>query len=250
MHPGRALPWTLLLAVLGPGLSHALDVPDKKLASLEGVVLLEGTRPEPKVLFMRDLDRLLGGKPFLEQTWLVGKNNGLANCVVTLREVDPASRVSTKPVDKLLLEKKGAIYSPRVVVGTPGSKMVLRNVDSRCQEIMGSAVSWTFSYHIPAGKEQTIILPQPGAIRCHCGVHVNLDCWLVVVDTPYFAVTDVDGNFSFPQLPDGAYTLSLWHEAAGKRTVFAGPKEIKIKEGKAERIELRVAPPTSEQPQK
>ncbi len=41
--------------------------------------------------------------------------------------------------------------------------------------------------------------------------------YLVVAPTPYFAVTDKDGNFEIKDVPPGHYTLTTWSEE-GKPT--------------------------------
>jgi hypothetical protein len=35
---------------------------------------------------------------------------------------------------------------------------------------------------------------------------------IVVVDTPYYAMTDRNGRFSISRVPPGRYLLSAWHE--------------------------------------
>jgi len=44
--------------------------------------------------------------------------------------------------------------------------------------------------------------------------------YVVVVPTPYFAVTDKDGNFEIKNIPPGKYTLKTWSED-GKPTTLA-----------------------------
>ena len=44
--------------------------------------------------------------------------------------------------------------------------------------------------------------------------------------SPYFAVTDKDGNFSIKDLPPGKYTLALAHLKAGEVT-----QEVEVKDG-------------------
>jgi hypothetical protein len=44
--------------------------------------------------------------------------------------------------------------------------------------------------------------------------------YVVVVPTPYFAVTDKDGNFEIKNVPAGKYTLKTWSED-GKPTTQA-----------------------------
>lgn len=36
--------------------------------------------------------------------------------------------------------------------------------------------------------------------------------YVVIVPTPYFAVTDKDGNFEIKDIPAGKYTLKTWSE--------------------------------------
>jgi hypothetical protein len=44
--------------------------------------------------------------------------------------------------------------------------------------------------------------------------------YVVVTPTPYFAVTDKDGNFEIKNIPAGKYTLKTWSED-GKPTTQA-----------------------------
>jgi hypothetical protein len=39
-----------------------------------------------------------------------------------------------------------------------------------------------------------------------------------VVDHPYFAVTDKDGNFTIKNVPPGKYTVEAYHLKAGAKT--------------------------------
>jgi hypothetical protein len=49
--------------------------------------------------------------------------------------------------------------------------------------------------------------------RIGCSVHPWMTAWVNVFPHPYFAVTDVNGAYAIPgPLPDGRYTITLWHE--------------------------------------
>jgi hypothetical protein len=50
----------------------------------------------------------------------------------------------------------------------------------------------------------------------------------VVVDTPHFAVTDIDGRFEICDVPAGDYAVSVWHPESGKLPDGAGPREITL----------------------
>ncbi len=44
-----------------------------------------------------------------------------------------------------------------------------------------------------------------------CKVHPEMEGFVVAVPTPYHAVTKPDGSYSIAGVPDGAYTLKVWH---------------------------------------
>ena len=42
---------------------------------------------------------------------------------------------------------------------------------------------------------------------------------MVVVDTPYFAVSDARGEIAIPHVPSGRYQLNLWEEHCAPKTL-------------------------------
>ncbi len=44
-----------------------------------------------------------------------------------------------------------------------------------------------------------------------CGFHTYMQSWGLAVDNPYYAVTDENGNFTIPDVPEGVYSLVAWH---------------------------------------
>ena len=52
-----------------------------------------------------------------------------------------------------------------------------------------------------------------------------MEAFVVAVPTPYFAVTKADGTYRISDLPDGTYTVKVWHpklKAAQKSVTVAG----------------------------
>jgi hypothetical protein len=48
---------------------------------------------------------------------------------------------------------------------------------------------------------------------------------LAIVDHPFFAITNEQGEFVIKKLPVGKYTIEVWHEVFGVQT-----KEIEVTE--------------------
>ena len=51
-----------------------------------------------------------------------------------------------------------------------------------------------------------------------CDVHPEMSAYIVVSPTPYFAQSDATGNFKIEKVPDGKYTIVVWHEGAKPQT--------------------------------
>jgi plastocyanin len=56
-----------------------------------------------------------------------------------------------------------------------------------------------------------------------CNVHPEMEAYIVVLQNPYFAVTDKDGNYTIKGVPAGKYTLKVWNEKLN-----ATPKVITV----------------------
>jgi hypothetical protein len=61
-----------------------------------------------------------------------------------------------------------------------------------------------------------------------CKVHPEMEAYVVSVPTPYFASVKADGSYRIGDVPDGAYTVKIWHpklKAADKPVTVAGATE-------------------------
>jgi plastocyanin len=64
----------------------------------------------------------------------------------------------------------------------------------------------------PKGERKSFQFNDLGAASLLCNVHPEMSGYLVVVPTPYFAVTDKEGAFEIKNVPPGQYTLKTWSE--------------------------------------
>ena len=54
-------------------------------------------------------------------------------------------------------------------------------------------------------------------------IHVWMSAWWLILDHPYFAVTDDRGAFEIPDVPAGPQQVIVWQEAVDPRgKVFEG----------------------------
>ena len=63
-----------------------------------------------------------------------------------------------------------------------------------------------------------------------CNVHSDMSAYIMVVDTPYHAMTDKNGRFHISNVPPGTYTLRAWHESGGvaTETIVVKPQQAPL----------------------
>ena len=67
-------------------------------------------------------------------------------------------------------------------------------------------------------KKMEVNFKYPEFIHARCDIHGWMSGWIVVVDQPYYTITDADGNFSLSDVPPGIYKLNCWQEKLGEQT--------------------------------
>jgi len=151
------------------------------------------------------------------------KNN--ADAVVYVDAV--AGKTFPAPSAHAKMDQKNLVFVPHVLpvlVGTTvdfvNSDAVLHNVfspDKCCEQF--NLGSW------PQGQSH----PYTFKTRCNatllCRVHPEMEGFVIALPTPWFAVTDKDGAYSIKDVPDGAYTVKVWH--AKFKSELANPVTVK-----------------------
>jgi hypothetical protein len=66
----------------------------------------------------------------------------------------------------------------------------------------------------PKGDKRSFTFEKSGVVPLLCNVHPDMSGYIVVSPTPYFAETDDNGNYKIKDVPDGSYTVAVWHEGA------------------------------------
>ena len=86
----------------------------------------------------------------------------------------------------------------------------------------------------PGSKEDIVLKPDPkNPITLNCNFHQFMKGYIWALDTPYYAVTDKDGNFEIKGIPAGAKVrLFAWQEQPGFFNKGEGKgEEITLKDG-------------------
>ena len=121
------------------------------------------------------------------------------------------------PKDHIVIDQRKMAFLPHVVAVQQGTTVEFLNSDPVGHNVYWPSVSGNkkLSHNLgtwPKGDKKPFQFNDLGVASLLCNVHPEMSGYVVVVPTPYFAVTDKEGNFEIKNVPAGKYTLKTWSE--------------------------------------
>lgn len=144
-----------------------------------------------------------------------------------------AGKTFPAPKDHPVMDQKGLVFAPHIIVVLQGTTVDFLNSDTVQHNVFWTAVgtdkkaghnlgTW------PKGDKRSFTYDKPGVVPVLCNVHPDMAGYIIVSPTPYFTETDDSGSYKIKDVPDGSYTLVVWHEGAKNQskplTVAGGGK--------------------------
>ena len=83
--------------------------------------------------------------------------------------------------------------------------------------------------HGDAGK--SVEFRKPGRVDVFCSIHTRMSCIVMVLENPFFAMSNEKGRYTIQNVPAGTYKLKAWHERLPSQTqeiVVPESGELKI----------------------
>ena len=185
--------------------------------SIAGTITLSGpVQKLPQRRIGKD-PQVCGTAPRDSQKLIVSNAGGLRNAVVIVEGVKrgkamPAAAQSAE------IDQSKCEYSPHVQVMAVNSEISLRNDDPILHNVQFfEGENSLFNIAQPVqGQVNKRKIEKGGALYVECAVHGWMQANVMVVDNPYYAVTDENGKFSITDLPPGTYHVKVFHEYLGE----------------------------------
>lgn len=129
------------------------------------------------------------------------------------------------PTAKPVIDQNKMTFAPHVTVVQVGTTVEFLNSDPVGHNVYWPSVSGNkkLAHNLgtwPKGEKKAFQFNDVGVAGLLCNVHPEMNGYVVVVPTPYFALTDKNGNYEIKNVPAGKYTLKTWSED-GKVTTQA-----------------------------
>jgi len=164
-------------------LASALFAPHARLAAQDGVVSGTVSAPAP----------------------------GMGGVVVYLIPATSARVPAVAPLSAQI-DQRDLRFVPRVIAVSPRSIVSFPNSDPVLHNVFHPGLRAGFDLGMyRQGERRSFTFNNEGAYVIFCQVHPEMVAYVVVVASPYRAVTDDKGRFEFRGVAPGTYQLRTWH---------------------------------------
>src|SRR5437868_120979 len=143
---------------------------------------------------------------------------------------------STAPATKEIAQKDLA-FLPSLLPVQVGTRVEFPNLDDTYHSIFSYSPAKRFDVGRYRPEERPIpseVFDTPGLVTLRCDIHEHMRGLILVLDTPYFVMTDAEGQFRLTGLPPGHFTLKAWVDSKTTRE-----QSIELKNGAILRVDFR-----------
>jgi plastocyanin len=186
---------------------------------LTGKVSLKGTPPVEMALRLDETCGKMHPDGETTHRYVVAKDGGLGNVFVYVSKGLEGKKFPV-PTETPELNQKGCMYEPYMIGAMVGQTVKIKNSDPVLHNVHAlprAEGNTEFNFGQPnvgMTDETTFtkkITTKEVLVKIKCDVHDWMLAYVGVMDHPFFAVTDKDGNYKIKGLPAGEYTVTAYH---------------------------------------
>ena len=120
-------------------------------------------------------------------------------------------------------------FDPPIIVVTAGTDVDFPNRDPIFHNVFSPYYGPSFDLGLyKPGDSKRVEFKVPGVSWIFCDIHQEMSAIVFTITTPYFAVTDKQGNFSIPRVPDGTYRLNVWYDRVAPEELAKASRAVEI----------------------
>jgi plastocyanin len=132
--------------------------------------------------------------------------------------------------------QKDLAFIPALLPVRIGTKVEFPSFDDTYHSIFSYSPAKRFDLGRYRPDERPIpsqVFDKLGLITLRCDIHEHMRGLILVLNTPYFVMTDTSGHFRISGLPAGHYTLKAWINSTTTRE-----KPVELKNGQTLRVDF------------
>jgi plastocyanin len=140
-----------------------------------------------------------------------GKGAVLEDAIITAMPLD-AKNIPKQKSAKPIVDQVGKEFLPHVLPIYVNSLVAFPNNDNIRHHVYSFSTAKKFELPLYSGTQaEPVLFDKTGVITLGCNIHDWMLGYIYVSATPYFVRSDKTGKGTISALPEGEYTLKVWH---------------------------------------
>jgi len=121
------------------------------------------------------------------------------------------------PVQHVPVDQRNLKFTPHTIIILRGTTVDFLNSDQVAHNVFWPSINGDKRLRhnltvVSPSQKKSFQFNDLGTAQTLCNFHPDMVAYVVVVPTPYFALTGNDGTFTIQNVPTGTYTLKSWSE--------------------------------------
>lgn len=112
------------------------------------------------------------------------------------------------------LDQRSISFQPHILPVVVGTTVNFVNSDDVQHNVFTPSPAGDF-FNLgtwPRGQSKAYTFTKMGKVELLCNVHHEMHGFILVLQNPFFAVTDREGSYRIENVPPGSYQLKVWNE--------------------------------------
>ena len=134
----------------------------------------------------------------------------IADAVVFVQAPSPAPSANVHPT--AIVDQVEKTFVPGLLPIVVGTYVRFPNHDQIQHHVYSFSPTKTFELPLYKGEPAApVLFDRVGVVKIGCNIHDWMSGIILVLPTPHFTVTDAAGKYVLENVPEGNYTLIVWH---------------------------------------
>jgi len=201
--------------------------------TLKGKVVLEGGKPTLKFLVnkgdagVKDSSVCAADNVINEVIQVDDASKGVKNALVYIPKPTAVNPDALKAVQaaKVVFDQKNCVFKPHVLGLMKGQTLDVVSSDSVGHNVNAKMRANGASNNLLSPGQKTTFVPKASEGRpseVSCDIHPWMKAYWLILDNPYFAITNDKGEFEIKLAPAGTQKIVVWQEAVQFVTPASG----------------------------
>jgi len=117
------------------------------------------------------------------------------------------------PAENPVMDQRKLTFIPHVMCVMKGTTVDFPNNDEVPHNVFSPSPVKKFNlgtYKVGVVKQVTF--DKAGLVPLLCTIHPEMSAFILVLETPHYAITGPDGTYRISDIPAGTYKVKTWHE--------------------------------------